>query len=263
MAFHVQQNEDIRGHVERVRREGYTILPQAIEASHLADIQAAFGHAFDSPDGPGGPGFGGQLSAPPLETYAAAMATIDHPTILSVVASLIGRDTTLCQAPSFFRKLPGTESHIGWHNDFRWMVDVPYPRQNAWVQVNVLLNNVADDQGPMKVMPGKHLSDGPCPTDLPVEDERGVPFTGRAGDVMINNMEIWHCNGHNRSEKPREMFVLGYKHAWMRTWNDERPASAEVAEALEGPVKRQLCGIGAWNRTNEDWAIEVEGASLW
>lgn len=248
--------------LELFHRDGYVVMENALSPAQVAEISAAYDRELSA-----------QLAASPLkpgalraevprilERGAEFEPMMDHPPVFRVARAVIGADIELATSGELDYKLPRTPSFIGWHNDFAWMVNVPYPRQNFWVRCTYFLSDVTEENGPFTLLPGTHLLDHKCP-DL--RDENGQPLyqpgqigiTGKAGSCLINHTEIWHCNSANRSDAPRRLIMILYKHAWMKQWagGDEDGSLGAYATTPEfaarqiDPVRRQLTGAYPWN----------------
>ncbi len=247
--------------LDRFASDGFVRLPGALTTAQVAACRSAFDRLLDP-----------LVAAGPREVYEATRiierepAFLDlaaHPVTLALVRRVIGRDVTLASAGEAYLNPPGARAYISWHGDFQWLVDVPYPRQNFWVRATWFMDDVDADTGPMTALPGTHRETRPCPCaelTLPDGQPREMPgavaFTGRAGDLVLNHTELWHTNTPNRSPRPRRLAMFIYKHAWMRPWESgEHEISPAFATAQEDPVRRQLCGVGRWNRTDGDWAL--------
>ena len=123
----------------------------------------------------------------------------------------------------------------------------PFPERNGialipfMLRASVLMSDTTDDMGPTCLLPGSHGSrhmpppwvhSGSTACSIPncpgcfhcataPAQPRVLPgmirFTGHAGDVLLNNVSIWHTSGPNTSAKTRKLcWVLwrpkgGYK----------------------------------------------------
>lgn len=235
---------------------GYTIIRNALPADRLAEIQAAYDRVMAPQIAAGAYGPAKLITCDRLfERDEAFCYLMDAPAVLPLLRHGIGRDLTLAGYCYGFHKPAGSPSGIGWHNDFAWMVDTPYPRQNHWLRCTWFVRDCAADQGAFTLIPGSHRADGPPPPDLPVDHPDALPIVGRAGDCMVNNTEIWHCNRASTSDQPRDLIMATYKHAWMKPWNDEPPTSAAFADRQTDPLRRQLCDRVVWSCRSE-WALD-------
>ena len=244
----------------QVRGDGYVVIPGAIPAVLLAQIRERWDALFAS-DAAETRAQGRHIEVKRiLERDPVIAALMDLPTVFPLARNLIGADVTLASGGEGDCRPPRTPAHIGWHSDFQWMVDVPYPRQNSWVRCTYLIEDVAEDMGPFTLLPGTHRSDGPPPADCngPDGQPRELPgmvrITGRGGDCLVNDTEIWHTATPNRSDRPRKLVMVLYKHAWMRPWDDGYAITSAFAEVQTDPLRRQLCGCGHWHRTDGRWA---------
>ncbi len=248
-----------------LRTDGYVIIPDALDAAELGAMRAAFDAIMD-------PAYAEEYARDPsvrtvivkrlVERHPCFNALIDHHRVFPYLRDLIGRDITLAESGSGYFQPVGAQAFISWHNDFQWMVDVPYPRQNFWVRATWFLDDVTPQRSPIAVLPGSHRATGPCPTAA-MTDAAGQPLpqpgqrlaTGPAGACLINNTELWHCNTPNTSDRPRKLIMITYKHAWMRPWEEGYDPTPEFRARQDTPLRRQLCGDGIWHRCDGDWAV--------
>jgi len=236
--------------------QGYVVIRGAIGTEKLEQMQTTFARVF-ADWGDKVRDFGGQSVVHSfIEQDPIFEDLMDWPTTYPLVREVIGPDVSLASAGSGYEKPPHTGSSISWHNDFMWMVNVPYPRQNFWARCSFFLSDVKENGGAFTLLPGSHLSDGPPSKDL--TDENGQPkpmdgmikITAKAGDCLINNTEIWHCNSPNESDDPRHVIMLTYKHLWMKQWQEPSTISEDFAERQTCPRRRQLCNIGVWHKVD-------------
>jgi len=233
-----------------MRRDGYVLMEDALAPAQVAEISAAYDRQIAIH-----PPVEGALRVEVkrvLEQDPVFESLMDLPTVFPVACALIGADVELASGGELDHKLPRTPAYIGWHGDFQWMDNVPYPRQNFWVRCTYFISDVKADSGPFTLVPGTHLSAQACP---PVQDmdsqpapmEGQIGITGPAGSCLINNTEIWHCNSPNRGDLPRRLIMILYKHGWMKQWQEGYETSAEFAARQTDPLRRQLTGQYAWH----------------
>jgi hypothetical protein len=249
-------NIDTDRHIRQLKNEGYTVVPQAITSDELDPIRIKWDEHMavslkETPDA-----IHAEIKRC-LEQDPVFEPLMNLPTTFPIAHAIFGNDITLATAGEGDYRAPNTPAYIGWHNDFAWMQDVPYPRQNFWLRCTYFIDDVTDDMGPFTLLPGSHKADHGPTRDLTGEDGQpivppeAVRVTGKAGDCLINNTEIWHTNTPNRSDRPRKMLMVLYKHAWMRQWQDGYGVTEDFAQRQTDPVRRQLCGIVNWHRRFE------------
>ena len=245
----------------KFERDGYVAIRGALAGDGLRACQEAHERLLAGSVA-GDPGRSVYEATRIIEREPAFLALIDHPSLLPLLRTAIGRDVTLASAGEAYWNPAGAKAFTSWHGDFQWMVDVPHPRNNFWVRATWLLDDVDADTGPMTVLPGSHREARPCPADLtgpdgqPREIPGQVAFTGRAGDLFLNNTELWHTNTANRGTRPRKLAMLNFKHAWMRQWGDGHEVTPAFAEAQTDPIRRQLCNAGDWHRVDGRWPCD-------
>ena len=137
----------------------------------------------------------------------------------------------------------GQPSDGSWHVDAQGPLprykdyngpEYPYPTAKGvplipfMLRASILMDDVTDEMGPTCLMPGsqgtRHMpppwvhSGSQCPVgpDCPgcfncskTGQPRAIPgmvrFTGQAGDLLLNNVSIWHTSGPNTTEETRKL----------------------------------------------------------
>src|SRR6185436_18329729 len=94
-----------------------------------------------------------------------------------IVRAVIGRDVTIASGGEGDYRPERTPAYVSWHNDFRWMPDVPYPRQNFWLRCTFFIDDVDETMGPFTLLPGSHREGRACPGEFtdPSGQPRDVP----------------------------------------------------------------------------------------
>lgn len=237
-----------------LERDGYALMENALSAEQLASVQAAYESVLAQHAATPGQN---RIEIPRiLELDSRFEVLMDNAPVFNVARDVLGYDIELASGGELDHKLPKTGAHIGWHNDFVWMRNIPYPRQNFWVRATYFISDVTAEMGPFTLLPGSHRATQGCPDAW---DEAGRPaelpgmlrITGRAGSCLLNNTEIWHTNTPNESDAPRPLIFVLYKHAWMKQWQDGYEMSPAFAARQTDPVRQQLCGAVAWHNGAE------------
>lgn len=237
--------------VALIERDGYVLMENALNPLQVAEISAAYEEQLNRE--PVAPGTKRIEIKRILERDLRFEQLIDHPATFAVARAVIGADIELASGGELDHKMPQSPAHIGWHNDFSWMTNVPYPRQNFWIRCTYFLSDVTTESGPFTLLPGTHRMPNVCPGEWhdengqPVEVKEQIPIIGPAGSCLINNTEIWHTNTPNVSEKARQLIMILYKHAWMKQWQEGYALSEGFALRQSDPLRRQLCGLYTWH----------------
>ena len=249
-------------------RDGYVLMENALAPGEVQALSEAYerqlaARLVSHPPKPGA----SRAEVPRiLESEPTFETLMDLPTVFPLARAIIGADIELASGGELDHKFPHTPAYIGWHNDFLWMTDVPYPRQNFWVRCTYFLSDVTPTSGPFTLLPGTHKAGGPCPSDL--KDAAGQPLVlpeqvgivGPAGSCLINNTEIWHTNTPNTGDLPRRLVMILYKHAWMKPWQQGYEPTAPFAARQTDPIRRQLTGAIVWHQGADKFPANAVGA---
>jgi ectoine hydroxylase len=236
-----------------LERDGYVLMEEALPPTLLTELQNGYDKQISQHPSPAGRIEIRRI----LERDSVFEALMDHPPTFALAHALLGYDIELASGGELDHKMPNTPAHIGWHNDFQWMTNVACPRTNFWVRCTFFLSDVTSEMGPFTLLPGTHRSTVPCPDNPrgadgePAFMEGQIGITGPAGSCLINNTEIWHTNTPNRSESARQLIMLLYKHAWMKSWQEGYELSSEFAARQTDPLRRQLTGNTIWHSGSE------------
>lgn len=230
-------------------RDGFVVMENALTTSQLDELNAAYDRQLALH--PPAPDAGHKDIPRALERDPVFEQLMDNPPVFRVAHGVLGPDIELATGGELDYKPPRTPAHVGWHNDFPRLWNVPYPRrQHFWVRCVYFLGDVTADMGPFTLLPGTHLKDHVCPEDFRqpprfIEGQLGI--TGTAGTCLINNTEIWHTNSPNTSDRPRRLIMLLYKHAWMKQAGSGYEMTPEFVARQTDPIRRQLVGQIPWD----------------
>lgn len=142
-----------------------------------------------------------------------------NPRILDLVEGILGPDF-YCWASSFFIKEPFTESTVGWHQDAYYWPMKPHHTVTVWLA----FDDVGEENGAMKVIPGTHLHgilqhkrSVQTTSLLTLELETGtfseadaVQFKLKAGEVSLHDDRIVHSSPANPSSRRRAGLTFRY-----------------------------------------------------
>jgi ectoine hydroxylase-related dioxygenase (phytanoyl-CoA dioxygenase family) len=145
--------------------------------------------------------------------------------------------------------------------------DVPRVHATDWRVVNsmVMLDDMTEDNGPTRVVPGSHrwvpinvpdvnmaevkeIVVTPedrriMPTDPKAPHPQEVHLTGRAGSVAVINGHIWHGGTMNRSGAPRRVLHLAIGRRDLPQQLNEREHLTPDLLARSSPAQRYLLDI--------------------
>ena len=131
-----------------------------------------------------------------------------------------------------------------WHCDlFHVTEEVGDPAFVPGLNCLYYLDDVDSENGATWIMPGTHgLSDDQVPVDNPqFLASSQLQVQAPAGSVIIFNPLLWHCAGHNRTNRPRRAVKMLYVRRWMLPQMDyARSTRPEVLKNLDDGGRRIL-----------------------
>ena len=177
-------------------RDGYAVLPGALDAAWVERLRQAFAHAPRQADGTQHVRID---DATPERSSWTALDT--HPAVAAAAARVLGRAFRVRDAHGR-NPLPGYGQQ-GLHAD--WPPRAP--GSPAFVLTAIwMLDDFTETNGATRVVPGSHRALAPIakPLAQPLArhpDERIV--TGHAGSVLFFDGHLWHSGTRNASDGPR------------------------------------------------------------
>ncbi len=218
------------------RENGYLIVDDAIDPADLAEMQQVTrdfiersravtesddifdldrGHSADNPRLT-------RIKLPHLR-HPVFDRVMRSDRLMSILRPLLGDDIRL-HTSKLNTKAPGGGAAVEWHQDWAF-----YPHTNDdMLAVGIMLDDVAEENGPLMVIPGSHR--GPVlshfsggvfcgavdPGDPDFDLSKAVTLTGRAGSLSLHHVRLLHGSAPNRSERPRMLlfYECGAADAW-------------------------------------------------
>jgi ectoine hydroxylase-related dioxygenase (phytanoyl-CoA dioxygenase family) len=251
---------------ETFERDGYLVLPDALEPGEIARLVEAVDRVWfehrGEPDAAG---------AAPLHLLAFAgrekafLELLDHPATLPLVEALLGWNVFMYHCHLDVHPPEPPDDTWRWHQDGgRQNLDIETePRPRLSVKLAYFLSDCGEPgRGNFRVIPGSHLRNTlPRPREGGSPDPPGAePVLARAGDAVLFDRRLWHMRSRNRSAITRKALFYAYTYRWVRARDD-----VEVRPELLGaitPVRAQLLGagstaIGHWIPADEDAPLRL------
>lgn len=153
------------------------------------------------------------------ETSVYLYEIVMNPKIHDLVESILGPDF-YCWASSFFIKEPFSMATVGWHQDAYYWPMHPHHSVTVWLA----FDDVDEENGGMKVIPGSHLHgvirhtrSQQTSSILTLELETGtfhesdaVQFKLKAGEVSLHDDRCVHGSPANLSARRRAGLTIRY-----------------------------------------------------
>jgi hypothetical protein len=223
--------------------QGYTIIPNAIPPELLSKLRRRFDELIASYEDVPTSLLHPQTNAIDLnrlfELDPVFEELMDLPSVFPIAAKVFEGDIELLGSAIGNYTPSGAGSRGGWHHDGK-----------NYIRFTFFLSDLTEAEGPTAVLPGSHHLDRFPPAWTNDEDGNPrelpgmLPVTGAAGTCLINNTLIWHTGTPNRSQEPRRIVWVVYKHSsWETTAHEHLRYTKELAERQTSETRRKLCGL--------------------
>ncbi|WP_064118502.1 phytanoyl-CoA dioxygenase family protein [Pseudomonas fluorescens] len=186
---------------EQLHQQGFALLRRAIPAKWLDDLRQAFdAGVLPSDRWPVPRGHDWRHSL--LDEHATVRAVCRLPAVLAVVGELIAERFFLSQVEGREPLLDGGHQQL--HRD------LSAQRPGDCAVALAFFDDFGADNGATRIVPGSHR---PAPGAPPVDgnDETGsVQLTGRAGDILVFDVDLLHAGSKNLSGARRRSILINY-----------------------------------------------------
>lgn len=186
---------------DRLHRDGYALLRQAIPAAWLRDLRDAFDTGVMPSEQWAVPrGVGWRHSLLDLDPTVQAVCRL--PQLLEAVGELIGERFFLAQVEG--REPLAGAGHQGLHRD------LSAERPGDTVNALAFFDDYGPANGATRLVPGSHrpAADAPLP-DLN-DERRSVQLAGAAGDIFVFDADLLHAGSLNPTGARRRSILIGY-----------------------------------------------------
>jgi ectoine hydroxylase-related dioxygenase (phytanoyl-CoA dioxygenase family) len=236
--------EAVRDHVERVRKDGYTILDDAVEPQlidALAEDVRRLERELDVK--PAGNSFEGEhtLRIYNLLVYGKLYEAIPvHAAVLPVVEGVLDRGC-LVSSLSTITILPGERAQPI-HSDDQ-LIPLPKPHPPTVCNTMWALTDFTEENGATRIVPGSHLLDSP----VYGEHYDSIAAGMRKGSVLVWHGSLWHGGGANRSAAPRMGVAMNYCAGYIRQQENQQLGIPREIAAQFPRRLQELVGYGVYN----------------
>ena len=237
-------SEGIADHIERLERDGYTIVLDAFdvelaEAVH-ADIdrlERELGIGF------GGNGFEGRATTRVYnllalgELYAQVPV---HPVVLPLMHHLLGAGC-LISSISAITIHPG-ETAQPIHADDQ-VIPIAKPHRASTANSMWALTDFTESNGATRIIPGSHLA-----ADSPVYGQHYDSICAEMprGSILVWDGGFWHGGGANATDERRRGIAMNYCAGFIRQQENQQLGIPLDTVRGFSPELRELCGFGVY-----------------
>jgi|SRR5262245_39118225 len=236
--------DTLQAHLERIARDGYTILERVIEPELVAALAADLIRLEQEYDvRPAANAFEGTHTVRiyNLLVHGTLYQQIPvHPAVLPVVEGVLD-DGCLVSSLSSIGIDPGERAQPIHADD--QLLPLPKPHVPTVCNSMWALTDFTEANGATRVVPGSHLRDH---SPAFGEDYDSVPAEMPRGSVLVWHGSLWHGGGANRTGQRRVGIAMNYCAGWIRQQeNQQLGIPREVARTFS-PRLRQLVGYGVY-----------------
>ncbi|MFT3811281.1 MAG: phytanoyl-CoA dioxygenase family protein [Micropepsaceae bacterium] len=246
---------DTDGHEARLRRDGFTIIPDFLDSEGVAAVRAALAPYLGSHSGRNG--FEG-FSTERVYTLVARGPVFEAATADERLMGLLDRFLLpgyLLTASQAISIRPGEAAQPVHFDDGFYRMARPRPAIS--LSMICAVDAFTETNGATDVIPGSHAWSSETVSGLLGADGVGgkptaaiekmlTPVVMPAGAAVIFQGTLLHRGGANRSDKPRLAFTNQYCEPWARTQeNFYLGVPREQAAAMSSALK-SLLGYNIW-----------------
>ena len=209
---------DVDAHAERMRRDGYTVIEDFLDAARLAGFEAALAPFLGSHHGRNDfEGFKTERVYTLVARAKAFEAIATDPRLMALIGRFL-RPNFLLSASHAINLGPGETAQSihaddGFYHQRR-------PRAPIGISVIGAITGFTKANGATEIIPGSHLWGEPGedgrPSDPSALEAMLVPMEIPAGAALVFPGTLLHRGGANVTDKPRLAFTYQYCEPWAR-----------------------------------------------
>lgn len=235
---------DLDIHAERMRRDGYTIVENFLDADMLAQVRAGVAPHLGTYRGRNAfEGFTTERIYTLVGRGKVFEDIAEDPRLLGLVGRFL-QPNFLLSASQAITIYPG-EAKQGLHHDDSFY-KVPRPRLPLGVSSIIAIDDFTAENGATSIMPGSH-SWGPADqASLPRALAEERPVLMKAGSAIVFLGTLIHGGGANRSNASRLALTFQYCEGWLRQQENFFLAiPRDIAKSMS-PRLQELLGYNIW-----------------
>lgn len=239
------QAAELSGHLERMKRDGFTIVENAIDASLVEqlrdDIRRLEGELAVQPAANLFEGLRTKRIYNLLAHGALYQQVPVHERVMPIIEGVLDRNC-LVSSLSSIDIGPG-EAAQPLHADDQL---IPLPKPHVSIICNSMwaLTDFTIENGATRLVPGTHRADrSPQPFGETVETRAAEM---KAGSVLVFDGSIWHGGGANQSSDWRLGLAMNYCAGWMRQQENQMLGIPLDVARTFSPRLRKLVGFGLY-----------------
>jgi ectoine hydroxylase-related dioxygenase (phytanoyl-CoA dioxygenase family) len=235
----------LAGHLERIARDGYTIVKGAIDGALLDALQVDLTHIErEERVEPGDNIFEGFRTVRVYNLLARGKIYESipvHDSVLPIVEQVLDSGCLVSSLSSIAIDPGETAQPV--HADDQL---IPLPRPHVPIVCNTMwaVTDFTEKNGATRLVPGSHTRDRAPDFGEP---QATIAAEMPRGSVLVYNGSLWHGGGANGSDARRMGIAMNYCAGWVR--QQENQLLGIPLETVRGfsPRLRKLCGFGLYH----------------
>ena len=92
----------------------------------------------------------------------------------------------------------------------------------------VYLQNLTDETGPLRVIPGSHMRALSIPRENKTAHPEEKTIYLKSGDVVMFHCSMLHAGSPNMSGEPRYIYIITYNHSWLKYHGNHNGPNAQA-----------------------------------
>jgi len=239
------ERQQIQAHVDKIARDGYSIVEHAIELDFVDALVADLERLERELNiAPAANLFEGRrtMRIYNLLIYGKLYERIPvHENILPIVEGVLDHGCLVSSLSSIAIGPGETPQPI--HADDQL---IPIPKPHVPIVCNTMwaLTDFTDENGATRIIPGSHLRDH-SPDFFGHYDS--IPAVMPKGSVMVYHGSLWHGGGTNRTERRRVGVAMNYCAGYVRQQENQQLGIPREIAAQFSPRLQELVGYSLYN----------------
>ncbi len=234
----------IAEHIDRLDRDGYSIVRDAFDAQRVAALNADIDRLeAELRITPSSNSFEGEATTRVynLLAHGALYEAIPvHPVVLALMVHLLG-DGCLVSSLSSITIGPG-ETAQPIHADDQVM---PLPKPHPATTANSMwaVTDFTEGNGATRIIPGTHVADH---SPIYGQHYRSVAAEMSAGSILVWHGSLWHGGGANTTNVRRRGIAMNYCAGFIRQQENQQLGIPLDTLRSFSPQLQDLCGFGTY-----------------
>ncbi len=236
--------DELDAHAERIAADGYTIVPDAIEADLVAELMAEL-ERLEVVLGivPARNDFEGcqTVRIYNLLVHGATFERVPvHPNVLPLVERVLDAGCLISSLSSIAICAGETPQPI--HADDQLM-PIPKPHPPTVCNTMWALTDFTEANGATRIIPGSHLADA---SPIYGQHYDSIPAEMTRGSVLVWHGSLWHGGGANTTAERRVGIAMNYCAGYIRQQENQQLGIPRSIAATFDERLQQLCGYGVY-----------------